>query len=75
VVKYFVKYGIDINKGNYDRCTLLHLACNNRYENTMKELIEHGADINKKNDYGNTPLHFAYIHLIRIEILYLKYKI
>lgn len=48
--------GIDVNKGDYDKRTALHLAASEGNDNIVKYLIDKGADINVKDRWGHTPL-------------------
>ena len=47
---------IDINKGDYDGRTALHLSCTEGHYEIVKYLCEKGCDINVKDRWGNTPL-------------------
>ncbi|WP_243519113.1 ankyrin repeat domain-containing protein, partial [Candidatus Cardinium sp. cBcalN1] len=44
---------------NEDRQSLLHLAVQRRYLESVKWFISQGADINAKNRFGATPLYMA----------------
>ncbi|KAJ0560288.1 putative Arf GTPase activating protein [Helianthus annuus] len=38
-------------------CTLLHLACDLKYDVMLELLLQFGADINRSDYHGRTPLH------------------
>ena len=46
----------DINAGDYDSRTPLHLAASKNHINIVKFLVDHGADVNCKDRWGATPL-------------------
>lgn len=48
--------GVNINAGDYDRRTPLHLAVSAGNVDVIKYLIEKGADVNCKDRWGATPL-------------------
>jgi ankyrin repeat protein len=57
---------IDVNVGDLDGNTVLHLAGDRKLTaginiktDHVKLLLEHGADPNKKNNAGNTPMHLT----------------
>jgi ankyrin repeat protein len=56
-IKYFIKYGLDINKLNFfstdmtgKKVTVLHCACEFRKYNLIHLLLKNGADVNKKSE-------------------------
>jgi glutamate dehydrogenase len=52
--------GVDINKGDYDRRTPLHLAASEGHIDVVKFLVEeHNANVNVVDRFGNTPLQDA----------------
>ena len=55
-VKKAISLGIDINKGDYDNRTALHLALAEGRDKVAKYLIERGADINLLDRWGKSPL-------------------
>ena len=50
---------IDLNKGDYDRRTPLHLASAEGHLDIVKYLLGKGVDTNPKDRWGNTPSHEA----------------
>ena len=48
--------GVDLNEGEYDRRTGLHLAASEGHLEVVKFLIAKGVDINCKDRWGGTPL-------------------
>ncbi|AJC49513.1 glutaminase A [Allofrancisella guangzhouensis] len=61
-VKRAVALGVDINKGDYDKRTALHLAAAEGHENIVKYLVSKGADISTTDRWGKTPLEDAKIN-------------
>ncbi|ABO47545.1 MULTISPECIES: glutaminase A [Francisella] len=55
-IKRAVALGVDINKGDYDKRTALHLAAAEGHEDIVKYLIRKGADINAIDRWGKKPL-------------------
>lgn len=51
--------GLNLNEGDYDMRTPLHLAVSASRHEVIEYLIEHGADINCKDRWGATPLNDA----------------
>ena len=52
---------VQVNIGNLDNNTLLHIAISQGQLDAIKLLIEKGADVNAKNKNGSTPLRLAEI--------------
>ena len=48
-VRKNIALGADVNKGDYDNRTALHLAAAEGQEDIVKYLINRGADVNKKD--------------------------
>ena len=48
--------GVDINKGDYDLRTALHLAAAEGQFDMVKYLVSKGADVNVKDRWNNTPI-------------------
>ncbi|KAI0222932.1 L-asparaginase [Lamellibrachia satsuma] len=48
--------GVNLNQGDYDRRTALHLAASLGCEDMVKFLLEHGADPHGKDAFGQTPI-------------------
>ncbi|TDT72616.1 L-glutaminase [Allofrancisella inopinata] len=61
-VKRAVALGVDINKGDYDKRTALHLAAAEDHENIVKYLVSKGADITATDRWGKMPLDDAKIN-------------
>jgi adenylate kinase len=56
-VKALLEYGnIDLNQGDYDKRTALHLAAGEGRLEVVQILCEAGADVNAKDRWGNRPL-------------------
>jgi len=56
-VKTLLEFGsMDLNQGDYDQRTALHLAANDGNLEVVKLLCQAGADINVKDRWGDTPL-------------------
>jgi glutaminase len=51
--------GLDINTGDYDKRTPLHLAAAAGHFDIVRYLVEHGAEINPRDRWGATPLNDA----------------
>ena len=50
---------VDVNHGDTDHHTALHLAAINKHTGVMQVLIDAGADIDTQNNNGCSPLHTA----------------
>ena len=50
---------LDINAGDYDGRTALHLAAAEGHAEIVQYLIEQNAKLHEKDRWGNTPLHEA----------------
>lgn len=48
--------GVDLNIGDYDHRTALHVAASEGHLTTVEFLIANGAKVNKLDRFGNTPL-------------------
>lgn len=56
-----IDYGdLDLNQGDYDKRTALHLAAGEGHVEVVKLLCEAGADVNVKDRWDNHPLDDAY---------------
>lgn len=55
-VRRSVALGADINKGDYDNRTALHLAAAEGHENVVKYLLNKGADTSTKDRWGMKPV-------------------
>lgn len=62
---------IDINQGDYDKRTPLHLACGEGHILVVRALIDNGANVNVEDRWGGTPLDDAKRcgHLNIVELL------
>eukprot|EP00804_Cyclotella_cryptica_P007691 CCRYP_001327-RA/>CCRYP_001327-RA protein AED:0.06 eAED:0.06 QI:473/1/1/1/0.6/0.33/6/1300/759 len=47
---------LDINKGDYDKRTALHLASSEGHYDVVEYLCKHGADVNVTDRWGGKPL-------------------
>lgn len=55
-VNALLEFGsIDIDEGDYDRRTALHLACGEGRMETVELLCQNGADVNVQDRWGNQP--------------------
>jgi ankyrin repeat protein/L-ascorbate metabolism protein UlaG (beta-lactamase superfamily) len=59
IVKYLIKKGADVNKGNFFGSTPLHYAAWASDLESFRLLLKNGAVINAENNDGQTPLQFA----------------
>lgn len=48
--------GINLNDGDYDKRTPLHLAAASGHYDIVKYLVDYGVEINCKDRWGATPL-------------------
>ncbi|GMH47663.1 hypothetical protein TL16_g00116 [Triparma laevis f. inornata] len=55
-IRVLVKYGIDVNSGDFDGRTALHLASSEGNLRVVELLLSMEADVNKKDRWGHTPL-------------------
>jgi adenylate kinase len=56
-VRALLEFGrIDLNEGDYDRQTALHMAAGEGHAAVLELLCEAGADVNVKDRWGNRPL-------------------
>ena len=56
-VQALLEFGsLDLNQGDYDRRTALHLAANEGHLDVVKLLCKAGADVNVKDRFGDRPL-------------------
>lgn len=56
-VKTLLEFGsIDLNQGDYDRRTSLHLAANNGHLEVVQLLCKAGADVNVVDRFGDKPI-------------------
>jgi ankyrin repeat protein len=69
IVKYLLKYGVDVNQES-DGGTALHKACAYGEFEIARLLIDAGADLKKKDDEGRTVRYYAK-HFRHIELLQL----
>lgn len=61
--------GADINIGDNDSRTPLHLAIENKSLSAIPLLINAGADVNAKSKDGSTPLHIAVKQVETVQLL------
>ena len=55
-IKRLVAYGVDVNAGDYDQRTALHLAASEGNAEAVSLLLHKDAKLNVKDRFGNTPL-------------------
>lgn len=48
--------GMDVNQGDYDYRTALHLAAAEGHLDAVELLLRHGAEVNPKDRWGGTPM-------------------
>jgi len=58
-LQYLISQGANVNAGNEDRVTALHLLTGAQEHDLMKYLISQGADVNAQTKKGFTPLDMA----------------
>lgn len=56
VKKLLATPSVDVNAGDYDKRTALHLASGEGHIDVIKLLIQHNADVNCEDRFGNRPL-------------------
>ena len=61
-VRRNIALGADVNKGDYDNRTALHLAAAEGQENVVKYLLDKGADANAKDRWKLRPIDDAKIN-------------
>ena len=61
-IKRLVAHGIDINEGDYDKRTAMHLAATEGNIEVVEYLLRHGAKANLMDRFGSTPLADAKIN-------------
>lgn len=61
-VRRSIALGADINKGDYDKRTALHLAAAEGQDNIVKYLITKGADINVEDRWNFKPIDDAKVN-------------
>lgn len=71
-VRRLVENGIDVNKGDYDQRTALHLACAEGKLNIVEYLVSSSVNINPIDRWGETPLQEAIRHNRQAIVNYLR---
>ncbi|EKX53123.1 hypothetical protein GUITHDRAFT_41816, partial [Guillardia theta CCMP2712] len=61
-VLQLIRQGADINKSNYDKRTVLHMACAEGNYRMVEILLNNGAEKDLKDRWGQTPLQTAINH-------------
>ena len=61
-IRAMLDEGADVNEGDYDRRTALHLAASEGQLDVVRLLIERGADVSARDRWGGTPLDDARRH-------------
>ena len=59
ILELLIKKGININEGDYDKRTPLHVASAANQLETVRVLLDHGANVNPFDRWGSTPLNDA----------------
>ncbi len=59
IFKQLIDAGANVNQGDADGDTPLHLSAAAGYQKYVEELLQRGADPRATNKYGLTPLHLA----------------
>ncbi len=59
ILELLIKKGININEGDYDKRTPLHVASAANQLETVRVLLDHGANVNPFDRWGSTPLNEA----------------
>ena len=59
VVRYLLRYGVDVNLRDSGLETPLLLACWRKHYDVVQCLLEHGADVDLRDQFQHTPLMFA----------------
>ncbi len=76
ILKYLIKHGADLNKGDNDGCTPLHAAALENNLSAAEIILEAGAQVDKEDKFGNTPLSeaaYTYRKDLSLISLLLKY--
>jgi len=55
-LKSLISVGANVNIGDYDQRTALHVACGQDNLDVVLFLISEGANVNAQDKWGNTPL-------------------
>jgi hyperpolarization activated cyclic nucleotide-gated potassium channel 4 len=58
-IKRVLHQGLDVNTGDYDSRTMLHLSAAEGNVKVVKALLSEGADVNVTDRWGQMPLHDA----------------
>lgn len=58
-IKRLIAHGVDVNKGDYDKRTAMHLASTEGHIKVVEYLLNKGAKGNNLDRFGNTPLNDA----------------
>jgi hypothetical protein len=77
IIKYLLENGADINLKCYTNfSSVMHVAMNNHYINTVTLLLEYGAKINEINSKSETPLvQYLLKNLHNININFVKFML
>ena len=77
-IKRLIAHGIDVNQGDYDKRTAMHLASTEGHVDVVDYLLKKGAKPSVMDRFGNTPLADAKTNkhkdIVKIIELYIKQK-
>lgn len=62
LARTLIDYGCSVNQDDQNGLAALHYACNYRFVNIARLLIENRANVDAANCHGYTPLHLAVEH-------------
>ncbi|KAK3264010.1 hypothetical protein CYMTET_27222 [Cymbomonas tetramitiformis] len=61
-IERLVENGVDVNAGDYDSRTAMHLAASEGHDNVVARLLELGANVNPRDRFKGSPLDDAIRH-------------
>jgi ankyrin repeat protein len=72
LLKRLLNAGTQVNAGDYDKRTALHIAAAEANLSAFRVLCDHGADLRLEDRWGNTPIMEAERHGSRKILNFLK---